>query len=109
MTPIHTPGHTPGSTCFLTTEFVVTGDTLFNEGCGVCHLHGGDPQAMFRTLRRLRTELPERIRVLPGHSYGSAPGLPMSEVLKMDIYLMIDDPDKFVEFRIQSATKAIQW
>jgi len=110
VTPIHTPGHTPGSACFLTSDVVVTGDTLFNEGCGVCHLHGGDPQVMFRTLRRLRTELPGRIRMLPGHSYGTPPGLSMSDVLQMNIYLMINDPERFVEFRMQSAKrKSIQW
>lgn len=110
VTPIHTPGHTPGSTCFLTSDVLVTGDTLFNEGCGVCHLHGGDPREMFRTLKRLRTELPGRIRVLPGHSYGAPPGLCMSDVLQMNIYMMIDEMDRFVQFRMQSATrKSIRW
>ena len=30
---IHTPGHTPGSQCFLVDGMLVSGDTLFLEGC----------------------------------------------------------------------------
>src|SRR4029077_20876969 len=31
---LHTPGHTPGSPCFLVDRLLVSGDTLFLEGCG---------------------------------------------------------------------------
>ncbi len=31
---VHTPGHTPGSQCFMLDGALVSGDTLFLEGCG---------------------------------------------------------------------------
>src|SRR3546814_16343130 len=40
---IHTPGHTPGSQCFFVNDCLVSGDTLFLEGCGRTDLPGGDP------------------------------------------------------------------
>src|SRR3954468_12341427 len=38
---IHTPGHTPGSQCFFVDGRLVSGDTLFLEGCGRLDLTGG--------------------------------------------------------------------
>jgi glyoxylase-like metal-dependent hydrolase (beta-lactamase superfamily II) len=65
---LHTPGHTPGSQCFLIGRLLVSGDTLFLEGCGRTDLPGGDPAAMYRSLRRL-AELPGDVAVYPGHRY----------------------------------------
>ena len=31
---LHTPGHTPGSQCFYVNGCLVSGDTLFLDGCG---------------------------------------------------------------------------
>lgn len=49
----HTPGHTPDSICLLLPGRVLTGDTLWIDGCGGCDL-GGDPDALARSLLRLR-------------------------------------------------------
>jgi glyoxylase-like metal-dependent hydrolase (beta-lactamase superfamily II) len=40
ITLLHTPGHTPGSQCFLVDGNLVSGDTLFLEGCGRTDLPG---------------------------------------------------------------------
>lgn len=68
---LHTPGHTPGSQCFLVDGMLVSGDTLFLEGCGRTDLPGSDPEAMYRSLHRLAS-LPDDTAVFPGHRY-SAP------------------------------------
>jgi glyoxylase-like metal-dependent hydrolase (beta-lactamase superfamily II) len=68
---LHTPGHTPGSQCFLVDRLLVSGDTLFLEGCGRTDLPGGDPDAMYDSLQRLAS-LPDDIAVLPGHRYSIA-------------------------------------
>ena len=68
---LHTPGHTPGSQCFLVDSLLVSGDTLFLEGCGRTDLPGGDPDAMYDSLQRLAS-LPDDIAVLPGHRYSVA-------------------------------------
>jgi glyoxylase-like metal-dependent hydrolase (beta-lactamase superfamily II) len=68
---LHTPGHTPGSQCFLVDGMLVSGDTLFLEGCGRTDLPGSNPEDMYRSLSRL-AELPDDIGVYPGHHYSPA-------------------------------------
>src|SRR5260370_13153996 len=68
---LHTPGHTPGSQCFLVDDLLVSGDTLFLEGCGRTDLAGSDPEAMYESLARLAT-LPDDVVVFPGHRYSIA-------------------------------------
>ena len=47
---VHTPGHTPGSQCFVVDGKLVSGDTLFLDGCGRTDLPGGDPEQMYESL-----------------------------------------------------------
>jgi glyoxylase-like metal-dependent hydrolase (beta-lactamase superfamily II) len=68
---LHTPGHTPGSQCFLVDGLLVSGDTLFLDGCGRTDLPGADPDAMYDSLQRLAT-LPDDVAVFPGHRYSPA-------------------------------------
>lgn len=83
---LHTPGHTPGSQCFLVDKMLVSGDTLFLEGCGRTDLPGSDPAAMYESLRRL-VALPDDVAVFPGHRY-SAPSVgSMASVREMNTAL----------------------
>lgn len=50
---IHTPGHTPGGIVYDFGDFVITGDTLFNEGVGRTDLEGGNNQKLIESLDRL--------------------------------------------------------
>ena len=52
---MHTPGHTPGSQCFLVEGRLVSGDTLFLDGCGRTDLPGSDAEQMYESLQRLAT------------------------------------------------------
>ena len=65
---IHTPGHTPGSQCFLVDGNLVSGDTLFLEGCGRTDLPGSDVTQMYDSLQTLG-RLPDETVVFPGHRY----------------------------------------
>ncbi|HEX9530701.1 MAG TPA: MBL fold metallo-hydrolase [Acidimicrobiales bacterium] len=65
---LHTPGHTPGSECFLVDGRLVSGDTLFLDGCGRTDLPGGDPEVMYDSLSKLAS-LPPDVVVYPGHRY----------------------------------------
>ncbi|HHO52506.1 MAG TPA: MBL fold metallo-hydrolase, partial [Deltaproteobacteria bacterium] len=47
---LHTPGHTEGSQCFRCGGALISGDTLFLQGCGRTDLPGGDVEQMWRTL-----------------------------------------------------------
>jgi hydroxyacylglutathione hydrolase len=69
---MHTPGHTPGSTCWHAGDGLFAGDTVFVNACGRCDLAGGDPEQMFQSLKRV-SELPDDVRLFPGHDYGDVP------------------------------------
>jgi hydroxyacylglutathione hydrolase len=83
---LHTPGHTPGSMCFLVDGVLVSGDTLFLEGCGRTDFPGSDPGAMYDSLTRLAT-LPADTVVCPGHWYSAPPIATMAEVTEMNYVL----------------------
>lgn len=65
---VHTPGHTPGSQCFLVDGRLVSGDTLFLDGCGRTDFPGSDPAAMYDSLQTLAA-MPDGTVVYPGHRY----------------------------------------
>lgn len=99
---LHTPGHTPGSACYKLGDNLIAGDTLFVFGCGRCDLPGGNPEEMFSTLKRLRTELPASTLVHPGHNY--APACPTSTIEKQlegNPFLHFDTKEDFVRYRMQ--------
>jgi hydroxyacylglutathione hydrolase len=87
---LHTPGHTPGSQCFRIHNTLVSGDTLFINGCGRVDLPGSDPEAMYHSLQRLKS-LPEDTLLLPGHNYAHVPRATMGETCRQNTYLRIDD------------------
>ena len=64
---MHTPGHTEGSVCLMVDDVIFSGDTLFCHSCGRTDLPGGNPDAMQRSLARLKA-LEGDYRVLPGHN-----------------------------------------
>ena len=83
---LHTPGHTPGSQCFLVGGALVSGDTLFLQGCGRTDLPGSDSSAMYRSLRQLAT-LPDDTVVYPGHRYSELPFDDMGRVRTTNVAL----------------------
>jgi glyoxylase-like metal-dependent hydrolase (beta-lactamase superfamily II) len=105
--PIVTPGHTAGSSCFLVGDALFTGDTLFNEGCGLCHGNGADPVEMSRSLKKLKRIINDNVRIFPGHRYYSNLGLMFREVKNKNIYLQIENEDQFVKFRMRKAQKRL--
>ena len=77
---VHTPGHTPGSQCFHVAGRLVSGDTLFLEGCGRTDLPGSDVEDMYHSLTRLAT-LPTDTIVFPGHQYSQPSSASLATVV----------------------------
>ncbi|MBU6496451.1 MAG: MBL fold metallo-hydrolase [Acidobacteria bacterium] len=65
----HTPGHTAGSQCVEVAGRLLTGDTLFLDGCGRTDLPGSDPSEMYRSLQIRLADLDDDLLVYPGHFY----------------------------------------
>jgi glyoxylase-like metal-dependent hydrolase (beta-lactamase superfamily II) len=80
LSMIHTPGHTPGSQCLLFEGRLVSGDTLFLEGCGRTDLPGSDPEEMYRTLTQRLAAVSDDTELFPGHFYSAAPSAPLGDV-----------------------------
>lgn len=87
---LHTPGHTPGSQCFRVKNTLVSGDTLFINGCGRVDLPGSDTTDMYHSLQKLKS-LPDDTLLLPGHNYAHVPNATLGETRAQNTYLNIRD------------------
>lgn len=96
VTLVHTPGHTPGSQCLLVDGAVLTGDTLFLEGCGRTDLPGGDPRALYDSLFHRLAGLPGETVVLAGHDYSAVASATLAEVRAANPFLAPLDEDVWV-------------
>jgi len=77
---LHTPGHRPEHCCFLADSVLLTGDSLFvgsvaRPDLAVEAREGAE--GLFHSMQRL-LELPDDVRVFPGHVAGSLCGTGMS-------------------------------
>ncbi len=93
---LHTPGHTPGSSCFTVGDRLIAGDTLFIGGCGRCDLPGGDPEALYQSLARLR-QMGDRLILHPGHNYAPHPSASMGEEKSRNPFLKADSLEQFLD------------
>ncbi len=87
---LHTPGHTPGSQCFRIRNTLVSGDTLFVNGCGRVDLPGSNSEDMFHSIQKL-AGLPDDTLLLPGHNYSEVPNASMADTKKVNAYMRIND------------------
>ena len=84
---IHTPGHTPGGMCLLVADRLLSGDTLFIQGCGRVDLPGGNSRQLYESLTQVLAKLPPETRIFPGHNYGGTPVSTMGEELETNRFL----------------------
>jgi glyoxylase-like metal-dependent hydrolase (beta-lactamase superfamily II) len=93
---IHTPGHTQDAMCLLFNDRIFTGDTLLIGGCGRTDLPGGNAEAQYESLLKLKA-LPSELRVYPGHDYREAVSSLADEQQK-NPRMLIPTREEFVHF-----------
>jgi glyoxylase-like metal-dependent hydrolase (beta-lactamase superfamily II) len=93
---LHTPGHTPGSQCFLVDGRIVSGDTLFIDGCGRTDFPGGDAEQMYYSLTRKLMALPDETILFPGHNYARKTRDTIGEQKKTNPYLRFTSLKQFL-------------
>jgi len=93
---IHTPGHTPGSQCFFVANRLVSGDTLFLEGCGRTDLPGGDPAALYESLTQKLSKIPDDAVLFPGHLYSAEPSASMGDTRKWNYVFAPKSADQWL-------------
>ncbi|HET6465127.1 MAG TPA: MBL fold metallo-hydrolase [Nitrospiria bacterium] len=96
VTFIHTPGHTPGSQCFYVEDRLITGDTLFINGCGRCDLPGGSPEEMYHSLTGTLKRLDDHTQVYPGHHYAPVPVSTIGDEKRQNPFLTSGSLEEFL-------------
>lgn len=96
LTAIYTPGHTQDAMCLLFKDRIFTGDTLLIGGCGRTDLPGGNAEAQYRSLLKLKA-LGDDIRVYPGHDYREAVST-LGDEKQKNTRMLIPTQEEFVHF-----------
>jgi glyoxylase-like metal-dependent hydrolase (beta-lactamase superfamily II) len=89
ITILHTPGHTQGSQCLLVEGHLLSGDTLFIDGCGRTDFPGGDTRELFVSLSERLSKVSDDTVLFPGHLYSAEGSLPMGEVRERNAVLSV--------------------
>ena len=97
---VHTPGHTPGSQCFLVSNNLVSGDTLFINGCGRCDLPGGNVEQMFDTISNKLMKMEDDTIIFPGHNYADKTNDTLRNQKITNPYMQYDNLMAFVGKRL---------
>jgi hydroxyacylglutathione hydrolase len=71
---IETPGHTPGGVCFLISDKLFTGDTLFQGSVGRSDFPGGNGRQLIQSIKDKLLPLGDDIEVYAGHGDASTIG-----------------------------------
>ena len=80
---LETPGHTEGSVCYFVDDLMFSGDTLFRHSIGRTDLQGGSMLQIIQSLRMM-AQMPDDIKVLPGHGESTSIGEELAHNPYMD-------------------------
>jgi len=104
---MHTPGHIDDSVCYFIsakqeadgTPKLLTGDTLFVEGCGRADLSHSSVKDLYNSLERLK-KLSDETLIYCGHDYGSKPVSDIAWEKKHNKYFLCKSFEEFKTKRI---------
>ena len=102
---LYTPGHIDDALCFYIIDKgndapkLITGDTLFVEGCGHVKLAGSDINELYETLQRLK-KLPDEVEIHSGHDYGSKPVSTIAWEKEHNKFFLCKNFEKFKRLRL---------
>ena len=96
---ITSPGHSACGQCFYFGNHLVTGDTMFINGCGRADLEDSDPDALYDSLSRIQ-ELPDSVTIYCGHNYSDKAIDTLGNQKKTNPYLLCKDRASFLRKRM---------
>lgn len=94
-----TPGHSICGQCFLVGHHLITGDTLFINGCGRANFGDSSPQALYQSLEKIKA-LPDDTVIYCGHNYSRQPTDTLGNQKQTNPYLVCKDEATFVRKRM---------
>ncbi len=96
FTVIYTPGHTDDSYCFLMSDRIFTGDTLFIRGTGRTDFQNGSPSQQYDSLLNRLLCLPESTLVYPGHDYNGMTVSTIGEEIRFNPRLRVKSKQEYI-------------
>ncbi len=96
VTVYHCPGHTPDHLVLVAAGALFSGDTLLIGGVARTDFLGGDAGALFDSIQRLLTLLPDETVLYPSHDYNGHTKSTLGEERKSNPWLQIKDRAEFV-------------
>lgn len=96
ITLLLTPGHTPGSQCLVVEGCLLSGDTLFIDGCGRTDFPGGDALEMYNSLSERLAVVSDETVLFPGHLYSPEFSLTMGDVRARNYVLEPRSPEQWL-------------
>lgn len=96
--PLFTPGHTQDSICYMIGNSLFTGDTLFNEGCGICVGPDSSASDMYHSIQKIKSLDNKSLILFPGHVYNTDIGMTLGDAYKANIYLSLETKQHFIDF-----------
>jgi len=96
ITLLLTPGHTPGSQCLIVEGCLLSGDTLFIDGCGRTDFPGGDAREMYKSLSERLAVVSDETVLFPGHLYSPEASLTMGDVRARNYVLEPRGPEQWL-------------
>lgn len=100
ITVLQTPGHSPGGLCFYNAPHLITGDTLFVDGCGRCNFETSNIEDMATSLFDTIWALPDDTIIYPGHAYGHALNDTLGNQKLVNRFLRVSDKKTFMRLRM---------
>jgi hydroxyacylglutathione hydrolase len=95
---LHTPGHTEDSISLLVGDALFTGDTLFTGKVGGT-VTRSQAQAEYNSLQLKLMQLPDTIKVFPGHDYGRSPVSSIGTERSSNPFLLQPDFNAFLALK----------
>jgi glyoxylase-like metal-dependent hydrolase (beta-lactamase superfamily II) len=90
------PGHTDDSISLLVNGTLLTGDALLIGGAGRTDFQNGSVEALYDTLHRRFSGLPDDLAVYPGHDYTGRTHSTLSQERQTNALLRLTEHDQFV-------------
>lgn len=100
---LETPGHIDDAVCYFLKSSdgfaLISGDTLFVEGCGRADFPNSSVEDLYQSLQILK-KLPEKTKIYPGHDYGSKPVSTIAWEKTHNKYFLAEDFEEFRKLRM---------
>lgn len=94
---IYTPGHTDDSYCFLTGDWLFTGDTLLIRRTGRTDFQHGDSASQYDSIVNKLFQLPDATKVYPGHDYNGMTVSTIGEEKRYNLRLKNKTKEAYVD------------